>query len=191
MIAGIVLAAGLSRRMGRPKLLLPLEGEPVIRRSVEALVPHVADLIVVIGPDGQPIADVLAGLAVRVVINPSPGEGQASSIVAGVAALGPEATAALVALGDQPRLPARVVPDLLAAFRARRRAIVAPVYRGVRGTPVLFDASVFPELLALRGDVGARAVVDARPERVELVAIDAAMPRDLDTPEDWETLQVQ
>ncbi len=191
MISAIVLAAGLSRRMGRPKLLLALQGKPIVRWSVEALLPHVDEVIVVTGPDDRGVGDALRDLPVRLVVNPDPDRGQASSIVTGLAAVQPNATGAVIALGDQPRLPTRVVPDLLAVFEARHPAIVAPVYRGVRGNPVVFAASVFPELMALSGDVGARAVVDARPERVELVGVDAPMPRDVDTPEDFETLQVQ
>jgi molybdenum cofactor cytidylyltransferase len=84
-----------------------------------------------------------------------------------------------------------VIPALLAAQRRSGKAIVTPSYRGTHGTPVLFTAEVFPELTALRGDVGARAIVAARAERVETVAIDAAMPADVDTPEDFARLHVQ
>jgi molybdenum cofactor cytidylyltransferase len=110
-------------------------------------------------------------------------------VVAGIAALGPAVRAALVALGDQPTVPRAVLLGLLSAYRATARAIVAPRYRDGRGNPVLFDASIFPELLRLTGDAGARGIIDADPARVALVSFDLPMPPDIDTPEDYETLR--
>lgn len=191
MIAAVVLAAGFARRMGRQKLLLELEGKPVVRWTVENVLPHVDDCVVVTGQDDAAVRAALGGLAVRFAVNPRPQDGQASSIAVGVAALGPRTAAALIVLGDQPRTPGNVVPALLSANSRSQRSIVTPSYRGVLGTPVLFRADVFPELRALRGDVGARAVVAARPERVETVALDILMPTDVDTPEDFTRLHVQ
>ncbi|MBI2160679.1 MAG: nucleotidyltransferase family protein [Candidatus Rokubacteria bacterium] len=191
MIAGIVLAAGFARRMGRQKLLLQLQGKPVLRWAVERLLPHVEDLVVVTGQDDAPVREALAGLTVRYAVNPNPQAGQGSSIAVGVGALKPWTRAALIALGDQPRIPEAVVPRLVEAFTRSGKAIVAPVYRGTQGTPVLFASEVFPELRALTGDAGARAVVHARPERVESVPVDAPMPPDVDTPEDFARLHVQ
>jgi len=191
MIAGILLAAGFARRMGRQKLLLAYRGTPIVRLSAEALARHVEDLVVVTGLDAAGVRDALAGLPARFVGNPRPHDGQASSIAVGVAALKPWTGAALVALGDQPGVPAAVMPALLAAFRQGGKAIVAPVYRGVQGTPVLFGRAVFGELAALTGDAGARSVVAARPERVALVPFDLPMPADVDTPEDFARLHVE
>jgi len=191
VIAAVVLAAGLARRMGRQKLLLQLQGKPVVRWSVEHVLGHVEDVVIVTGPDDSGIRQALEDLAVRFAVNPRPQDGQGTSIAAGVAALKPWTTAALIALGDQPRMPAAVVPALLEAFRRSGKAIVAPVYQGVQGTPVLFSSEVFAELRALRGDAGARAVVQANPERVARVALDLAMPPDVDTPEDYAKLHVQ
>lgn len=191
MIAAIVLAAGFARRMGRQKLLLPYRGAPIVRLSVEAVAAHVEDVVVVTGTDEAPVREALAGLRVRFARNPRPHDGQGSSIAVGVAALKPWTRAVVVALGDQPHVPPAVVPALLEAFRSRGKAIVAPVYRGAQGTPVLFGSEVFAELAQLTGDAGARAVVAARPERVELVAFDAPMPADVDTPEDYARLHVQ
>ena len=191
MIAGVVLAAGLARRMGRQKLLLQLQGKPVVRWSVEHVASHVEDVVIVTGPDDTALRQALDGLAVRFAVNPRPQDGQGTSIAAGIAALKPWTTAALIALGDQPRMPAAVVPALLDALRRSGKAIVAPVYQGVQGTPVLFSSDVFTELRALKGDAGARAVVKENPERVETVAFDFAMPPDVDTPEDYAKLHVQ
>jgi molybdenum cofactor cytidylyltransferase len=191
VIAAVVLAAGLARRMGRQKLLLQLQGKPVVRWAVERVAPHAGEVVVVTGQDDVAIREALAGLAVRFAVNPTPQAGQGSSIAVGVAALPPWTRAALIALGDQPRLPDAVVPALLAAFARSGRPIVAPVYRGTQGTPVLFASEVFAELRALTGDAGARAVVNARPERVERVSFDLAMPPDVDTPEDFTRLHVQ
>lgn len=191
MIAGIVLAAGFARRMGRQKLLLAYKGTPIVRLSVEALARHVEDLVVVTGQDDGAVRDALAGLEVRFVTNPRPRDGQGSSIAIGAAALKPWTTAALIALGDQPYVPAAVVPALLATFKRGGKAIVAPVYRGTQGTPVLFGSEVFGELKGLTGDAGARAIVGARPERVALVPFDLAMPADVDTPEDFARLHVE
>lgn len=191
MIAGVVLAAGLARRMGQQKLLLPLRGKAIVRWSVEGLRPHVEDLVVVTGGDADAILSALAGLGVRAVANPHPEAGQGSSIAVGVAALTAASHAAIIVLGDQPGVPADVVPALLEVWRRTAKPIVAPMYRGVHGTPVLFAAEVFPELVTLSGDSGARGVVAARPERVERVAFDRAMPSDVDTPEDFARLPVE
>jgi len=188
VIAAIVLAAGFARRMGRQKLLLDLKGKPVVRWSVELVLPHVGDCVVVTGQDDSGLRGALAGLAVRFVVNPRPQDGQGSSIAVGAAALKPWTAAALVALGDQPLTPATVIPALLAAQQRSGKAIAAPSYRGTRGTPVLFSSEVFPELRALAGDSGARGVLAARPERVETVELDVAMPADVDTPEDFARL---
>src|SRR5881628_1812057 len=177
--------------MGRPKLLLDLRGRPVIRRTVEALVGRVEDIVVVTGTEDAALREALAGVAVRLVNNPRPQDGQGSSIAVGVGALKPWTRAALIVLGDQPRIPDAVVRALIEAFQRSGKAIVAPVYQGEQGTPVVFSSEIFGELRALTGDAGARAVVRAHPERVEAVAFDLAMPPDVDTPEDYAKLHVQ
>lgn len=177
--------------MGRQKLLLPLRGRPVVRWSVEALLPLVDEVVVVTGHEAAAVGDALAGLSVRLARNPHPEAGQGTSIAVGIGALGAGTRAALVALGDQPRVPRAVVQALLETFARTGQAVVTPVYRGVPGNPVLFAASVFPELRGLSGDIGARALVRAHPERVAAVELDLPMPADVDTPEDLAQLQVE
>jgi molybdenum cofactor cytidylyltransferase len=190
LIAAVVLAAGLSRRMGQPKLLLELDGRAVIRRTVEPLVSAVDEVLVVTGPHDMAIRDALLGLRVGFALNPRPEEGQGSSIAAGIRALSAGVRAAFVVLGDQPTLPAGVIPALLDAFARAGAPIVAPVYQGgVQGNPVLFSREVFSELAALTGDVGGKCVVQARPDRVERVVFDLPIPADLDTPEDHARLR--
>src|SRR2546425_2728281 len=192
LIAALVLAGGLSRRMGRAKLLLDVRGRPVIRRTVEALLAHVADVVVVTGTEDAALRAALAELPVRFVNNPRPQDGQGSSIAVGVGALKPWTRAALVALGDQPRLPESVVPALLGAFARTGLPVVVPIYRGgVQGNPVLFGNEVFGELAALTGDLGGKPVVQARPERVARVPLDLPVPADIDTPEDYARLHVE
>jgi len=186
--AGLLLAAGLSRRMGRAKLLLPLAGRPVVRHAAEGLLAAgVEPLTVVVGP-GDAVAAALDGLPVRLVVNPRPEAGQASSLVAGIAALTPGTEAVLVALGDQPFVAADVIRQLIYALEGTDKVIAAPRYRDGLGNPVLFRARVFPEILALGGDRGARAVVERDAARVALVEIDHPMPADVDTPEDYARL---
>jgi len=187
--SAVVLAAGLSRRMGKPKLLLPLEGRPVIRQTVERMLEGGLDeILVVVGPEHEALQRALDGLRVRLVVNPAPEAGQATSVRAGVAALSPRTTAALIALGDQPRVPVDVIRKLQLAMTTPGKRIAAPRYTDGLGNPVLFAADVFPELLRLAGDRGARAVVEKDPARLAIVEVATAMPRDIDTPEDYERL---
>src|SRR5262249_35829093 len=165
LIAAIVLAAGLARRMGRQKLLLDLKGKPVVRWSVEAVLPHVDDCVVVTGHDDARVRAALTGLGVPYAVTAPPTPRQASSLALDVAALEATTPAMVVVLGDQPLTPRDVVPALLTAQQQSGKAIVAPSYRGTRGTAVLFGAAVFPELRTLAGDSGAREVVRMNPER--------------------------
>ncbi|PWU20158.1 MAG: nucleotidyltransferase family protein [Candidatus Rokuibacteriota bacterium] len=192
MTAAVVLAAGLSRRMGQAKLLLPVRGSTVVWHTVQGVLgAGVKPVVIVTGREHEAIAQALVGVPVDIALNDHPEAGQASSIRAGVAALPAGAEAVLIVLGDQPFLDDRIIPALVAARSDTGKPIAAPRYRDGRGNPVLFSRSVFPELLEVRGDQGARAVVERDPDRVALVEFDFSMPPDLDTPEDYERLLSQ
>jgi molybdenum cofactor cytidylyltransferase len=175
--------------MGRPKLLLEIEGRPIIRHAVERVISAgIRQVFVVAGQEHDALARALEGLPVRFVVNPTPEAGQGSSVSVGVRAVATGTTAVLIALGDQPGVPAEVIPALFEALKAPGKSIAAPQYTDGLGNPVLFADSVFPELLVLAGDRGARAVVLRDPSRLALVDIGSRMPRDIDTPEDYESL---
>jgi molybdenum cofactor cytidylyltransferase len=192
VIAGVVLAAGLSRRMGRAKMLMPVDGRAIVRHAVESVLAGGVDSVwVVTGPDVEPVEAALAGLAVQIVVNPAPEEGQASSLRAGIAALPASVDAVLIALGDQPALAPSIIPALLAARRTSPKLIVAPRYRDGQGNPVVFKREIFPELLRLTGDQGARPIIQKEPARVEWVELDLPMPPDVDTPADYEKIRAK
>ena len=175
--------------MGRPKLLLEVAGKPIIRHAVEHVISSgIGQVLVVAPPEHEALALALAGLDLRFAVNPTPESGQGSSVTAGVRALAPGTSAVLIALGDQPGVPAEVIPALLEALKRPGKSIAAPRYTDGLGNPVLFAAPVFPELLALAGDRGARSVVERDPARLAQVEIGSPMPKDIDTPEDYERL---
>jgi molybdenum cofactor cytidylyltransferase len=190
VIAGIVLAAGLSRRMGQSKVLMKVGRRAIIRYVVESVLAGGVDAVwVVTGPDVEPIEAALAGLEVQLVVNPAPEEGQAGSVRTGIAALPASVEAVLIALGDQPLMPPPIIPALLAARRTSPKLIVAPRYRDGQGNPVVFKREIFPELLRLTGDQGARPIIQKEPTRVEWVELDLPMPPDVDTPDDYEKIR--
>jgi molybdenum cofactor cytidylyltransferase len=190
VIAAVILAAGLSRRMGQAKLLMLLDGRAIVRHAVEAVLSGGVDSVwVVSGPAVEGIAAALGGLDVQIVVNPAPEGGQAGSVRVGIGALPASADSALIALGDQPMLPPPIIPALLAARRTSDKPIVAPRYRDGQGNPVLFKREIFPELLRLDGDQGARPIIQKDPARVEWVDLDLAMPPDVDTPGDYEKIR--
>jgi molybdenum cofactor cytidylyltransferase len=188
-VAAIVLAAGRSTRFGTQKLLAPLAGEPLVRWTAQHIAASsVGEIVVVVGHDGSAVRAALEGVPVRCVMNPRYAEGLSTSVHAGVWALSPGVSAVLIALGDQPTVTAEVCDRLVHCYRRTAAPIVAASYRGVRGNPVLFDASLFPELLATTGDQGARAVIARDPARVATAEIDTALPADVDEATDLATL---
>lgn len=190
-IAGIVLAAGVSSRLGRPKQLLMLDGKPLVVHVVErSLASGLDEVVVVTGAHDGSIESTLSDSEVRVVHNPHFAEGQASSLVAGINSLDADIDAAVILLGDQPGISPDVIKRVIDARRTQAAPVVMALYGEVRSHPVLFGRELFPELRQLRGDVGARGVIQAHRKDVVLVAGGAlAPPADVDTEDAWAELQ--
>lgn len=186
MIAAVILAAGTSSRMGEPKQLLPFGGRPMLAAVAEGLLKAPLDLVaVVLGHRAGEVALALEGLPVKVVVNSDYGLGQSTSLKAGLAALGGTAEAVLFVLGDQPLVRPETVTLLIENYRISG-GIVAPVYLGRRGNPVLFGSEFFSEIMSLEGDTGAREIILRHPERVWVVEVgDPGVVIDIDTREDY------
>jgi molybdenum cofactor cytidylyltransferase len=185
VISAIVLAAGLARRFGSAKPLALFNGKQLVRHVVECFAGF--DVIVVVPASATGYDAALAGTHARLVVNERP-RGLSSSLRSGLAAINADTQAVLVALSDQPTIDRDVIELIVNEWSKTRAHIVAPVYRGERGHPVLFDAAVFPELHALRGDRGARKVIERDPGRVRLITVEREAPRDVDTPGDLAAL---
>lgn len=186
MIAGIVLAAGRSRRMGVPKPLLQLGGETFLARAVAALREGGCDRVwVVVGEDAGATAVEAAALGARTVLNPDPDAEQIDSLRAALRMLPPDTDAAVVLPVDIPGVGPAAVRALRAAYHDRGAPISIASHGGEHGHPVLFARAVWPELLEGPLPEGARTVIHADPARVLAVPVeDAGILADVDTPAD-------
>jgi molybdenum cofactor cytidylyltransferase len=186
-IAAVVLAAGLSSRMGENKLLVDISGQPLIRRTVQAtLASHAAPVIVVTGRDAERVEQALSGLDVQIVENAAFATGLSTSLKAGINAVPAESDGALIVLGDMPFITPGVLDTLIAAFSpADGRAICVASHAGKRGNPVLWARRFFAEMMTIEGDVGAKHIMAANDELVcEVEAPTDAPLVDIDTRED-------
>ncbi len=186
-VAGLVLAAGQSRRMGTlNKLLIGIDGKPMIRRVADAVAASQASpLLVVTGHQRKKVEAALAGTEARFIFNPDYAQGLSTSVKRGLAALPPEVDGVVVCLGDMPMVSAAVIDRLIAAFNPiEGRAICVPTRRGKRGNPVLLARRFFADLASLSGDVGARDLVAAHADEVAEVEMESdAVLTDIDTPQ--------
>lgn len=188
--AGILLAAGGSKRLGRPKQLLDWRGEPFVRAVARtALSAGLDPVIVVTGAHGDKTEAAIQGLEVQIAQNPGWEEGQASSIRRGLEALQKAAGAgsAIFLLVDQPQVTASILGALVEAHAAGLPPILAPLVIDQRANPVLFDRLTFPDLMELRGDTGGRGIFHKH--RLEYLPWhDDRLLLDVDTPAQYARL---
>ena len=187
-IAGVILAAGGSDRMGRVKQLLPWKGEPLIQHVVRiAIISGLAPVVVVVGDAGEEVKNVLAGQPVILVTNPDWRLGQSSSLQVGLKALPENTGAAVFLLADMPHIPGPLIQALMEKHALTLSPVIAPLVDGQRGNPVLFDRKTFAELEKLKGDRGGRGLFSKFPITwVEWH--DSTALNDVDTEEDYQRL---
>lgn len=190
MIAAIVLAAGRATRMGEPKVLLRLGGRTLLAHVLAAGQASRCDAVVVVaGPNAAEVRREAEPFGARVVDNPRYAEGMATSLAAGIAALPPACEAAVILLGDQPRVSAAAIDRLIDTYRATGKPMLLSRYGDVAGAPALFGRLLFPEAAALTGDAGARRLAARHPDWVTEVPLAADEAWDIDTPEDLARLR--
>ena len=187
MIVGVVLSAGESSRMGRPKALLPIDGQTFIERIVGALKQGgIERIIVVLGFNADALRQQISHLPVEILVNPDHKLGQLSSLQVAVRHLqaAQDCDGVMIHLVDHPYIDPKLVSLMLQRFDESKFSIVVPRHQGKRGHPVIFSRALFYDLLEAPLDQGAKAVVNAhRPDTLEIDTEDVGITLDIDTPE--------
>ncbi len=193
MISAIILAAGMSSRMGSPKQLLQLGSRPLIRIVTEnVLASSVDEVLVVTGCQARAVDAAINGLPVKTIFNPHYKQGQGSSLTQGVKAIDVNASAFLVFMCDQPLITSSLINMVINEFKERRSLALRPTYNGMPGHPVIFSYSMSAEMKALKGDAGARQVLKKLGTKVDYMPVqDEAVIFDIDTPKNFEELKVK
>lgn len=191
----IILAAGMSRRLGRPKQVLPIAGQPIVAHvGKRARASNAARVLAVIGGARHQTVAALDGIVDELVINDSYSLGQGTSIAAGIHHLETtseylgQCEAALFLLADQPGVETTTIDAVIDAWRTGGKIVMAE-YRDHPGHPVLFDRQFWPDLSKLAGDQGGRLIIRDNQDAVVHVPIDTDSPMDVDTEADWRMLQ--
>ena len=191
-VSAVVLAAGMSTRMGRLKQLLPFDGKPLLQIVLDTLSQTaVDDIVLVLGFGADEIRRHIDLGSARLVINEAFREGMSTSLSVGISNLAPQAPAALIVLADQPFLKSQTIDQLIAKYLEAKPKIAIPTHEGTRGNPVLVDRCIFPELKALTGDVGFRATFGNHTQDILKVPVnDRGILLDLDTTVDLANIEL-
>jgi molybdenum cofactor cytidylyltransferase len=189
-VSAIVLAAGMSRRMGAPKQLLSFGDRMLLDITLENVRNSAAgETVLVLGFAAEEIQRKISTGGLSVIINPTYQEGMSGSLRAGLAAVDPGAQGALIVLADQPFVQPATLNALMEHHQKHRPQIVIPTYRGFRGNPVLLDRSVFSEVMGITGDVGCRAIFGSHTEHIDKIEVDdPGILLDIDTACDLEAV---
>lgn len=193
--AGIILAAGAATRFGQPKQLLRLKDKYLIERVLDAaLNSRLGRVVLVLGYAHQKILQALGKKAqhskLHIEVNPHYKKGQSHSLRVGLSAVRNDFPAVIFLLGDQPMLNSGTINTLLERFWSADKDICVPAYRGQRKNPVIFGRRFYGQLMDIKGDIGARQLIDDNPEQVLIVEIDDPLCFfDIDTPQDFENLK--
>ena len=177
--------------MGEYKQLLPFENQTILETVIDHITQsRVDETLVVLGSNREKIEDVIKDLSVKSVYNPSYKEGMLSSAQKGFGSLPEEAEAALIFLGDQPKIPTSVIDQVIRAYHSSEKGIVIPVYDRKRGHPVLISTKYREEVSHLNPQIGLRELIHNHPEDILEVDLDSpSILEDIDTPEDYKNLK--
>lgn len=187
MIYAMILAAGESKRMGKPKLLLPFEETTIIETVINNILSSKADkILVILGSDAEKIRKKIENLPLEITTNPGYQKGMLSSVQWGFKSLPQNAEAALVCLGDQPGIFTVVINKVIDAYRRTEKGIVIPVYKKDRGHPVLIDIKYRKKVKNLNPDIGLRELVYNHPkDTLEVEVENPSILHDIDGPDDY------
>jgi molybdenum cofactor cytidylyltransferase len=190
MISAIILAAGESKRMGQPKQLLPFRGSTILGQIMENLLPsQAAEIIVVLGSQAEKMIPQISREPVKIVVNPDFEQGMSSSIKCGLSRISAAADGVMIVLGDQPLIEKETIDLLIEKHRQSERGIILPVYKGLRGHPVIFTMKYKDELMRLTGDIGGKQIVERHPSDVLEVEVDCeSVVISIDAESDYQSL---
>jgi molybdenum cofactor cytidylyltransferase len=189
MLSAILLAAGESKRMGKPKQLMPLGQSTILEQAIDNLLNSAVDeIIVVLGHRAEEIRKTIAAKPVKIMVNPNYKEGMSTSIIAGLILTDPQSEAIMLALGDQPSVDSQTINHLIGEFYNHDKGIAAPTYQGRRGHPIIFAIKYKEKLLELEGDIGGREIIKNHPDDVLEVAVGSeSVISDIDTRDDYQS----
>ncbi len=187
MVSAILLAAGESKRMGEPKLLLPFGSSTILEQAIDNLLnSRVDEVIAVVGDRAQEMIKRIAHRPVKVALNPDYGKGMSTSIVRGLSLVDNSAVAIMLVLADQPLIDSDTINTLIKAFFNNTKGIVIPTYQGRRGHPIIFSTIYKEELTGLKGDVGGKQIIKKHPDDILEIAVKTqSISIDIDTIENY------
>jgi len=189
MISGMLLAAGESKRMGKPKQLMPLGQSTIVEQTINNLLDSTLDeLIVVVGNRAEEIIRAIANKPIKIAVNQNYQQGMSSSIIAGLHMINHQAQAVMLILGDQPFIASSTINKLISEFHSHDKGIAIPIYKGRRGHPVIFSMRYKEELLKVKGDIGGKQIIKDHSDDILEVAVDSeGILIDINTMNDYQS----
>jgi molybdenum cofactor cytidylyltransferase len=191
-VAVIILAAGSSSRMGKPKVILPWEGTTIIGRIIDTFsIAGIREVTIITGGDRKLVESYLQrskmDAHISLLYNPNYlSGGMLSSIQVGLGSMDSQVTAAFIALGDQPQVKERTIRDILTAYHRNHRPIISPTCQGKRGHPWLLSRSLWSFLFSAPSGTSSRHFFESFSSQIEYVPADESILKDLDTPEEYD-----
>ena len=190
LVSAILLAAGESKRMGKPKQLMPLGSSTILEQAMDNLLSsQITEVVVVLGHRTEEMIKLIANRPVKIAINPIYHQGMGTSIVTGLKLIDNRTQAVMLTLADQPLVDSKTINKLIEEFYNHNKGIAVPAYQGMRGHPIIFSIKYKTELLRLTGDMGGKQIIKHHPDDVLEVAVDSeSVNIDIDNINDYQSL---